>query len=88
MGEKAESWLRQAIHAAIIAGAVILFIGLYYCVVKAGIPCQDPPLDVRIQYEVDMRIGEVLVGTGSKIAVCGGIIRFALSLVWKKRQKK
>ncbi len=76
------------INSVIIAGIIILFIGVYYSMIKAGIPYQDPPLDLRIQYEVNAGIGDVLTGSGFKIAVCGSIARFVLNLLWKKHQKK
>lgn len=88
MKEKIRYILCQIINAAIIAGIIILFIGLYYSMIKAGIPYQDPPLDLWIQYEVDARIGDVLMGSGFKIAICSSMIRFGLNLIWKKRQKK
>lgn len=88
MKEKTRSTLCLMINAFIIAGIIILFIGLYYFMIKAGIPYQDPPMDLWIQYEVDSRIGTVLMGSGFKIAVCGGGIRLILSLIWKKRQQK
>lgn len=88
MKEKVRSILCSIINAIIIAGIIILFIGLYYSMIKAGIPYQDPPLDLRIQYEVDAGIGHVLTGIGFKIAICSSIIRFVLNLIWKKYQKK
>lgn len=78
MKEKIRHILSQIINAIIIAGIIILFMGLYYSMIKAGIPYQDPPLDLRIQYEINAGIGDVLMGSGFKIAVCGSIIRFAL----------
>lgn len=88
MKEKVRYILYPVINAVIIAGIIILFIGLYYSMIKAGIPYQDPPLDLRIQYEVDARIGDVLTGSGFKIAICSIIIRFVLNLIWKKCEKK
>lgn len=88
MKEKAGSILFSIMNAAIIAGIIILFIGLYYSVIKAGIPYQDPPLDLWIQYAVNAGIGDILVGTGFKIAVCSSMIRFVLGLIWKRRQGK
>lgn len=87
MKEKVRYILCQIINAVIIAGIIILFIGLYYFMIKAGIPYQDPPMDLRIQYEVDARIGDILMESGFKIAICGGIIRFILSLIWKKQNE-
>ena len=40
---KKESYLFQTLNAILLAGIIILFIGVYYCVIKAGIPYQDPP---------------------------------------------
>ena len=79
MKEKVRYILCPIINAVIIAGIIILFIGLYYSIIKAGIPYQDPPLDLWIQYEVNMRIGEVLMGSGFKIIICSSIIRFVLN---------
>lgn len=84
MKEKKRYILCQIINAVTIAGIIILFIGLYYFIIKAGIPYQDPTLEMQIQYEVNARIGDVLMGSGFKLAICGGIIRFVLHLIWKK----
>ena len=83
MKEKIRNILCQIINAVIIAGLIILFIGLYYCVIKAGIPYQDPPLELQIQYEVNARIGDILMGKGFVMAICGGVIRLLFGLIWK-----
>lgn len=88
MKEKIKCYFRQTINAIIISGIIILIIGLYYSIIKAGIPYQDPPLDLWIQYETNVRIGRVLTGIGLKIIVCSSIIRLVLVLIWKKCQKK
>ncbi len=85
---KSESYLRQAVNAILLAGIIILFIGVYYCVIKAGIPYQDPPLELQIQYAINMGIGEILVRDGFLISICGGITRLIFKLVVKKRQKQ
>lgn len=85
---KSESYLRQTINAILLAGIIILFIGAYYCVIKAGIPYQDPPLELQIQYAINMGIGEMLVKDGFLISICGGIARLLFKLVVQKRQKK
>ena len=66
---------RQIINAVILAGIIILCTGMYYCVIKAGIPYQDPPLELQIRYAVDMGIGSILVREGFLISICGGIVR-------------
>ncbi len=77
---KNASWLRQIINAILLAGIIMLLIGAYYCVIKAGIPYQDPPLELQIQYAINMGIGEVLVKKGFQISICGGIARLFLKL--------
>ncbi len=88
MKGKSRYVLCTIINSVIIAGIIIFFIGVYYSMIKAGIPYQDPPLDLRIQYEINAGIGDVLTGSGFKVAVCGGIVQFVLNLLWKKHQKK
>ncbi|MBO5033587.1 MAG: hypothetical protein J6C19_12960 [Lachnospiraceae bacterium] len=88
MKEKVRHRFCQIVNAVILAGIIILFIGLYYWVVKAGIPYQDPPIELQIQYAINMGIGDILVGKGFVIAVSGGIARVLLGLIWKKREKK
>jgi len=85
---KGESCLCQIINAVLLAGMIIFFIGAYYCVIKAGIPYQDPPPELQIQYAVNMGIGEILVKDGFLISICGGTARLLLKLAGKKRQKK
>lgn len=83
---KSESYLCLTFNAAILAGIIILFTGIYYCVIKAGIPYQDPPLELQIQYAINMGIGNILVKEGFLISVCGGIVRWLFKLVWKKQK--
>ena len=64
MKKKIIRCIRQITNATIIAGIIILFIGLYYSIIKAGIPYQDPPLDLWIQYETNVRIGGLLTEIG------------------------
>ena len=84
---KSSSYFLQTINAVLLAGIIIMLTGAYYCVIKAGIPCQDPPLELQIQYAVNMGIGEILVKKGFLISICGGMARLLFKLVLKKRQK-
>jgi len=47
MKEKTKHFLYQIINAIITASIIILFIGLYYSVIKADILYQDLPLDLN-----------------------------------------
>lgn len=87
MKEKIRYHLCQIINAAILAGVILIFMGLYYCVIKAGIPYQDPPLELQIQYSVNMRIGEILLGNGFVIVICGGIVRLLFGVILKKHKR-
>lgn len=62
--------------------------GEHTLMIKAGIPYQDPPLDLRIQYEINAGIGDILMGIGFKITVSCCILRLVLNLIRKKWQKK
>lgn len=84
MREKANHIYCQIINSVILAGIIVLFIGLYYWMIEAGIPYQDPTPELQIKYAVNMEIGEVLIGKGFAIAVCGGIIRLIYGLISKK----
>lgn len=87
MKEKARYIFCTIINAFIISGIIILFIGLYYSA-KSGIPYQDPPIELQIQYAVNMNIGSILVKTGFLTAICSSIVRAALGFIWKKQRKK
>lgn len=88
MKEKTKHYLNFAISSIILAGIILLVIGLYYSMIKAGIPYQDPPLELQIQYAINMGIGEILSKNGCLIAICGGVIRLLLGLIWRKCQQK
>ncbi len=78
---KPSNTVKNIINGAIIAGIIILLIGLYYWIIKAGIPYQDPTEELRIQYAVNMGIGDELVKTGAVlliIGIAGKIGTFAL----------
>ncbi|MDE6925815.1 MAG: hypothetical protein K2P59_11255 [Acetatifactor sp.] len=85
MKERTRSILCQLINSVIFAGVIILFTGLYYWIIKAGIPCQDPPLEIQIQYAINMGIGDILTCRGFLIVLCGGVIRLLLGVTGKKR---
>ncbi|NBH71869.1 hypothetical protein D3Z51_07510 [Clostridiaceae bacterium] len=75
--------LGQACNAAILAGCIILFLGLYYCIIKAGIPYQDPPLELQIKYAIHMGIGDILTKTGAIIIFFSGGARLLLAKLLK-----
>lgn len=77
--------LKKIFSSLIIAGAVILLIGLYYLIIKAGIPYQDPTTEMQIQYAINSGIGDVLSLTGLCMTVLAAIIRIILGIIGKKK---
>ena len=63
--------LKTVSLAFILAGVIILLIGVYYLVVKAGIPYQNPPPELQIKYAVNMGIGDELFKDGLIVTALG-----------------
>ncbi|MCM1126338.1 MAG: hypothetical protein NC429_07685 [Lachnospiraceae bacterium] len=82
--EKINTIFRQIINSVLLSGIILMSIGAYYYFMKAGIPYQDPPLELQIQYAVNMGIGEILIRDGFWIFICGGIARVVLKVLAKK----
>lgn len=74
----------QICHAALLAGVIMLVIGLYHLVIKAGIPYQDPTLEMEIQWVVDWRVGKILAINGLVFAIAGGLLRLFILIAGKK----
>ncbi len=77
--------LKKISSSLIISGVVILLIGLYYLMIKAGIPYQDPTTEMQIKYEINMGIGNILSLTGICMTVVFAVIRIVLGMVGKKK---
>lgn len=80
MKNKMKNLFHEISNAVLAAGLIILVIGLYYLVIKAGIPYQDPTVEMQIQYAINDGIGSVLSKAGFILALCGGIARV---VVWR-----
>ena len=68
-----------------IAGCLIFVVGIYYAVVKAGIPYQDPTPEMSLNYEVNLRVGEILLLLGAAAFAVGAAGRVIIRLA--KREK-
>ena len=66
----------------------MLGIGLFYVIAKAGIPYQDPPVELQIQYAVNMGVGEVLIKTGAVLACLAIVGRVIIRIVLKKNNSE
>ena len=80
--------LKKVLSSFMIAGAIILATGLYYLVAKAGIPYQDPPVDIQIQYAINSGIGNTLASMGFFMTVAGAIGRLAAGIAGRAVKKK
>ena len=78
--------VRTLFAAVILSGVIVLGIGLYYVLVKAGLPYQDAPTDLAIEWMADQRAGETLSQTGALVLGIGVLGQILLYL--SKRKKK
>ncbi len=81
---KKNQFLKNLSLAFLLAGVIILLIAAYYSIVKAGIPYQDPPPELQIQYAVDAGIGDELFKAGL-IVTALGILGRILSRILSNR---
>ena len=81
------SAIKNILNGMIIAGVMVLVIGLYYWMIKAGIPYQDPTEELRIQYAINIGIGDALIRNGFKILILGVVCRLVM-LVLNRREAK
>ncbi len=85
---KGRFFLRILLDSLILSGCFMLVIGFFYMAIKAGIPYQDPPVELQIKYEINMGIGQTLTDLGFVVFVFGGISRIAAAIVWKLKDRK
>lgn len=83
MTEKIRHAFYTVSNAALLAGVLIFITGAYYGVVKAGIPYQDPPLNLQIQYAVYLRTGDELLRLGFFTILYGTAFRLVYRLAVK-----
>ena len=67
-------------RALLLVGLILVFVGLYYMVIKAGLPFQDAPPELQMRYERDMQIGGALVKYGFVVLVIGAVGRVVCRL--------
>ena len=77
---------KSLFNGLIIAGIIILGVSLYYLIIKAGIPYQDPTEELRIKYAVNMGIGDELFKVGLITLVIGALSRISLAIVGKTKK--
>lgn len=80
--------LKRLFTSIILAGILVLSAGLYYLVIKAGIPYQDPTPELQLQYSINMGIGDVLTKIGLCTTVAGSICRIVIGILSRKKKKE
>lgn len=85
MDIKMKHMLRTWSSAVLLAGCIVLAVGVYYEMIKAGIPYQDPPPALQIQYAVNMGIGEELCRIGFFTILAGLAFRLVVWLLTRNR---
>ncbi len=85
MDIKMKYMLRTWSSAVLLAGCIVFTVGVYYEMIKAGIPYQDPPLALQIQYAVNKGIGEELCRIGFFTILAGLAFRLVVWLLTRNR---
>ena len=62
----------------VVAGFINIVIGVFYLVVVAGIPYQDPTPEMQINYAANMRVGDILFLIGAFLCIIGIIGKIVL----------
>lgn len=70
-----------------ITGLLILFVGIIYNVIFAGIPYQDPPLYLQERYAFHTQVSNVIMSTGFFVAVVAAPL-YKLFFSSKKKKSK
>ena len=71
----------------IIAGIIMLNTGLIFEMFVAGIPYQDPTVEMQIEYMANMQTGEVLCTLGFYHLVIGIVFRVIIAVISKGSRK-
>lgn len=77
---------KSLLNGLIIAGIIILGVSLYYLIIKAGIPYQDHTEELRIQYAINMGIGDELFKVGLITFAIGLIPMMAVAIIGKRKK--
>ena len=79
--------IKIILNVLIIAGALAFMVGLYYLMIKAGIPAQDPTPEMKAQYAQNMLIGDSLVLSGFLTSLTASIPRIIIGIVSRRRKQ-
>ncbi|MBO5388763.1 MAG: hypothetical protein J6A59_11585 [Lachnospiraceae bacterium] len=80
--------LKRLFSSILLAGLLVLGAGLYYWVIKAGIPYQDPTPEIQLQYSINMGIGDTLAKLGVFTMLTGAVCRIIIGILSRKNKGK
>ncbi len=86
--ESMKGKVNSLVWGILFAGVIIFLIGCYYAVLEAGLPYQDPTLEMQIEYAINMGIGKVLIRCGGLTFLVGLLFRIILSIINKSSADK
>lgn len=78
--------IKKIFIGCLVISLIILAIGLYYMVIKAGIPYQDAPAELLLEYNTNMEIGEKLTIIGFCSSFISAIILVITSILDNKKK--
>jgi len=79
--------IKILLDIVIAAGVLTLMTGLYFWLIKAGIPFQDATPEMKMQYANNLRTGEILIAIGFLVSVLAPIPRIIVGVVSRRRKQ-
>ena len=78
--------VKQIFNSVIFAGVIIMFIGGYFYIIKAGLPYQDPTEDMIVRWSAYAYAGKICLSYGSVICFVGLVGKIICKILIRKRQ--
>ena len=76
--------IKNFFSGVLTAGIINVLLGLFYWVIVGGIPYQDAPLNLQIEYTANMRVGDTLFFIGALLCFIGIIGKIVLYFFRRK----
>lgn len=80
--------IKILLDIVIVAGVIMLFAGLYFWLIKAGIPYQDPTPEMQMQYAKNLHTGEILIAAGFLVSIFAPVPRIIVGIVARRRKQR
>lgn len=83
---KATQIIKNLSQGFLISGILSALMGAYYLFAKAGLPLQDPPLALKVQYEINFGVGEKMFMLGLTCLFIG-CVGYTVAWICSKTEK-